>query len=140
MLTEKEKRIFLKQLLVSNSINLPAVADMHGICWDTGVKPALEKDSEFRADVQSYLEKCKYTLLQKVFTVATDGVLDGGRKPDLSFIKEICKLIDSGVITGTAIKEEAPPPAEPQKDAAAEKEAQAQSEAAAFIMGALPKN
>lgn len=141
MLTKSEKQLFLRQLSISNSINLPAIADMHGMCWETGVKPAIEKDDKFKVAIQNYLEKCKYSLLQKIYSVATDGVLDGTKRPDLSFIKEICRLIDNGVITGTSMKDEpAPPPELPQVDAAAEKELQAQSEAAAFIAGLLPKS
>lgn len=106
-MNEQSKQDFIKQLTLLQSINLPQVAKDMGLDWFNELKPEIDKDCKFKSAIEEYLERCRYEMLQKVFTVGMNGKTAGyGKSPEMSYIKEVIKFIDSGVILGKVKEEE----------------------------------
>lgn len=96
---------FIAQCLAAKSLDFPDVAYTIGLSWSRDVKPEL-KEPWFREAMEEMLEKFKYSLVQKIHTIASKGVLNGGPPPAVAHIKELIKLIDSGVLLGSVDTEE----------------------------------
>lgn len=98
---KQKKSDFLKQIKLTESIDFPSIAILVKSDWFKELKPEVEKDPAFKKELEQILEGYRYSMLQKVFNIALNGKTAGyGKNPELSHVREVVKLIDSGIILG----------------------------------------
>lgn len=106
--TKEQLSDFVKQLIISQSLDFPSVARSQGLNWFKDLLPLLTTNLDFRASIEEALSDFKYALLNGIFQIAHDGKPRTGRVVEISYVKEIIKYIDSGALFG-AVKEEKEP-------------------------------
>ena len=96
--TQEQLEKFVQQVRAGRSVEFPSVARSVGLNWFKDVKPLLETNPIFYEALQEVLEEMKYELYQCLLKTGRDG--KSGRPPEIAYIKEVIKFIDSGAILG----------------------------------------
>lgn len=99
MVTKEQLQNFIKQCLILNSLDFPEVAYSQQLSWNKDIKPQL-KDEWFKEEMEEMLERVKFKLIKKLHEAAINGALPGRPTPNSAHIKEMMKLINSGVLLG----------------------------------------
>ncbi len=100
---------FIQQCLKLESVDFPDVAYTLNLSWTKELKPAF-KECWGKEAMEEMLEKMKFKLVNRLYVAAVKGAPIGKVPPPAVHIKEMIKLIDSGVLLGGGSEEEAEKP------------------------------
>jgi hypothetical protein len=112
--TPDQARHFIAQCLASQSIDFPDVAYTQKLSWSRDLKPLLS-EPWFREEMEEMLEKVKFKLANQSYQAAVNPK-PGAIPPPVAHMKEMMKLIDSGVLLGAPEKEEEASEVNPEEE------------------------
>lgn len=99
-LKARDLKAFCEAVRRERSINLPGVATNLGYDFFKQIKPEIESNEKFREQLSKVLEELKYELTQRVLEAALNGRPKNRPAPEISYIKAITQIIDSGTLLG----------------------------------------
>lgn len=99
-LKAKDLSAFCESVITSKNINLPLVARRLGFDFFEQIKPEIENNVDFRAELGRVLELIKYELNQALFDAAMNGRPRNRPAPEIQYIKAVTQVIDSGTLIG----------------------------------------
>lgn len=90
---------FIQQCLKLESVDFHDIAYSMNMSWTRDFKPLLQEPWAKEA-LEDMLEKMKFKLINRLYTAAVKGVPAGKVPPPAAHIKEMIKIIDSGLLLG----------------------------------------